>query len=271
MPRIVTFDIAQGHRHGESFPINLNNAKIIRSNLNSVKILLEGRAVSIYPVDMAKKRSTKRRAKRGPSYHHGALYDALVRAARAILEKRGSAALSLRGAARLAGVSPAAPYHHFADKQALLDAVAAQGFDALTSAMEKRMAKQTNPQGRLDASGMGYIVFALEHPALFRLMFGGGDQQLSADTGLMAARNRAYDVLQTAVAATSPDRIADRFVCLRLWALVHGIATLILDGGIKPAEYGRGETLITRLLREPGERDQRNDVTISPDAASPRS
>ncbi len=82
----------------------------------------------------------KRPGKRSAPYHHGDLRDALIRAARMILEKKGLAALSLRGVARVAKVSPAAPYHHFADKQALLDAVAAQGFDALWSAMAKRMA-----------------------------------------------------------------------------------------------------------------------------------
>jgi AcrR family transcriptional regulator len=78
---------------------------------------MEVSAISIYPVEMLEKRHPKRRA----SYHHGDLHDALVRAARAILERQGLAALSLRGAARAAGVSPAAPYHHFPDKQALLD------------------------------------------------------------------------------------------------------------------------------------------------------
>lgn len=215
-------------------------------NLNGVKILLEGAAISIYPADMPQ----KRRGKRGATYHHGDLRDALVRAARTILEKQGLAALSLRGAARAAGVSPAAPYHHFPDKHSLLDAVAVQGFDALTSAMDKRMAKKKDPSARLDASGVGYVVFALENPALFRLMFGGEEQQSSASACLMEARDRAYGVLQAAVAKTSPNGVAAPFVCLRLWALVHGIATLILDGGIRPADYGLtgGEALAAQLL-----------------------
>jgi AcrR family transcriptional regulator len=192
----------------------------------------------------------KRRGKRGATYHHGDLHEALVRAARTILEKQGLAALSLRGAARAAGVSPAAPYHHFPDKHALLDAVAVQGFDALTSAMNKPTAKQRDPSARLDASGVGYVVFALENPALFRLMFGRDEQQSSASAPLIEARDRAYGVLQAAVAETSPAGVADPFVCLLLWALVHGIATLILDGGINPAEFGLGggEALAARLL-----------------------
>ena len=107
----------------------------------------------------------------------------LVRAGRTILEKDGLAALSLRRAARSAGVSPAAPYHHFPDKQALLDAIATQGFDALTSAMETRMAEVADPNARLDASGVGYVAFAVENPALFQLMFGAHELELSSERG----------------------------------------------------------------------------------------
>ena len=207
---------------------------------------MEVSAISIYLFKMLEKRQGTRSA----SYHHGDLRDALVRAARTILEKKGLAALSLRGVARAVRVSPAAPYHHFSDKQALLDAVAAQGFDALTSAMDKRMAKKTDPNARLDASGVGYVTFALENPALFRLMFGSGEQQWSANARLREARDRSYGVLQAAVAATSPDGSANPFVCLRLWALVHGIATLILEGCVKPADYALkgGEALAVHLL-----------------------
>jgi AcrR family transcriptional regulator len=193
----------------------------------------------------------KRRAGRTASYHHGDLRDALVRAGRTILEKDGLAALSLRRVARTAGVSPAAPYHHFADKQALLDAVATQGFDALTSAMQTRMAQATDPHARLDASGVGYVVFAVENPALFRLMFGARERELSRNAPLIKAGERAHHVLQAAVAEISPDGKASPLVCLRLWALVHGIAKLILEGGVKPADYSvtSFEALTLRLLR----------------------
>ena len=193
----------------------------------------------------------KRRSGRTASYHHGDLRDALVRAGRTILENDGLAALSLRRAARSAGVSPAAPYHHFPDKQALLDAIATQGFDALTSAMETRMAKETDPNARLDASGVGYVAFAVENPALFQLMFSARELELSRNAALMKAGERAYAVLQAAVAATSPDGAASPLVCLRLWALVHGIAKLLLEGGVRPADYGltSSEALTVRLLR----------------------
>jgi AcrR family transcriptional regulator len=193
----------------------------------------------------------KRRTGRTASYHHGDLRDALVRAGRTILEKDGLAALSLRRAARSAGVSPAAPYHHFPDKRALLDAIATQGFDALTSAMETRMAKETDPNARLDASGVGYVAFAVENPALFQLMFSARELELSRNAALMKAGERAYAVLQAAAAARSPNGAASPLVCLRLWALVHGIAKLLLEGGVKPADYGltSSEALTVRLLR----------------------
>ena len=82
-------------------------------------------------------------------------------------------------------------------------------------------------------------------------MFGGAGQALSANASLIEARDRAYGVLQAAIAATSPDGAANPLVCLRLWALVHGIAKLILEGCVRPADYGvtSGDALISHLLR----------------------
>ena len=97
------------------------------------------------------RRAPKAEQREAP-YHHGGLRDALIGAAQEILEDEGLAALSLRAVARRAGVSPAAPYHHFPDKQALLDAVAERGFDALTAAMTTRMDKVSGAGARLDAS-----------------------------------------------------------------------------------------------------------------------
>jgi len=206
---------------------------------------MESRAASNYHIEMLE----KPRRKRLPSYHHGDLRDALIKAARKILEKDGLADLSLRQVARAVGVSPAAPYHHFADKQALLTAVATQGFAALRSEMLRRMAKETDPAARLDASGVGYVVFAVDNPALFRLMFGG--EELSANATLTDAGKKAYDVLEAAVADTSPEGNANPLVCLRLWALVHGIAKLIVEHCIEPSDYGlsSSEALATNLLR----------------------
>lgn len=112
-----------------------------------------------------------------------------------------------------------------------------------------RMAKETDPVARLDASGVGYVVFAVDNPALFRLMFGG--EELSANAILAEAGKQAYGVLEAAVADTSPEGIANPIVCLRLWALVHGIAKLIVEHCVKPSDYGlsSSEALATSLLR----------------------
>jgi AcrR family transcriptional regulator len=206
---------------------------------------MESPIVSHYHVEMLE----KPRRKSPPSYHHGDLRDALIRAARRILETDGLADLSLRRVARAVGVSPAAPYHHFVDKHALLTAVATEGFAALTSEMLTRMAKETDPVARLDASGIGYVVFAVDNPALFRLMFGG--EEWCASAALTDAGKKAHGVLEAAVADTSPGGVVNPLVCLRLWALVHGIAKLIVEHCVKPSDYGlsSSEALATSLLK----------------------
>jgi AcrR family transcriptional regulator len=103
-------------------------------------------------------------------YHHGDLRRALVDAARRLLEAEGPTALSLRAVAREAGVSPAAPYHHFKDKAELLDAVAHEGWEMLQMAMQEA---KGNTEGRqqLTALGIAYVCFARENPALYRVMY----------------------------------------------------------------------------------------------------
>src|SRR5208282_1111267 len=104
-------------------------------------------------------------------YHHGDLSRALVEAARRILEAEGAAALSLRAVAREAGVSPAAPYHHFKDKTELLEAVAHEGWEALSqSIVEARRSAPTAGEA-LASIGVAYVNFAQANPALYRLMY----------------------------------------------------------------------------------------------------
>lgn len=184
----------------------------------------------------ARKNSDKVLPHRPAAYHHGDLRAALLEAARYILEKDGLEALSLRAVARKAGVSQAAPYHHFADKQALLDAVAAEGFESLHAAMAMRVAKEMEPLARLRASGLGYIAFATENPALFCLMFTGVEP--SGDARLNAARGGAYRILEDLVAAAAPAGAPIPLICLGLWARVHGLAKLILEAGVDPTDYG---------------------------------
>src|ERR1700749_3551793 len=102
-------------------------------------------------------------------YHHGDLGRALVDPPRRILEAEGPTALSLRAVAREAGVSPAAPYHHFKDKAELLDAVAQEGWELLDTAMGKAKAEAVAPD-ELTALGIAYVCFAREDPALYRVI-----------------------------------------------------------------------------------------------------
>ncbi|WP_225766920.1 TetR/AcrR family transcriptional regulator [Inquilinus sp. Marseille-Q2685] len=158
----------------------------------------------------------------GQPYHHGDLRRALVTAAREILEEAGPESLSLRDVARRVGVSHNAPYRHFPTRQALLAAVAADGFAILSA----RLAKI--PAGSGMAAGFrGYLGFAREQPGLYRLMFDGGLRK-SADPALWTVGERAYDGLRQAVLSLAPG--ADRAAVVAAWAQLHGLALLIISG-----------------------------------------
>jgi AcrR family transcriptional regulator len=200
-----------------------------------------------------KDRSTPKTTIESP-YHHGDLRSALIAAARHILETEGREALSLRATARAAGVSQAAPYHHFANKDALLCAVAAEGFDELAQAMTKRMAKETEANARLNASGIGYVAFAVNNPELFALMFGGVTQHSSSDAALDEAGKRAYGVLQSAIidAQTAKGGTAADAPLAGLWSWcgVHGLAKLVIEQKLDPKRYGapNAEALAAAML-----------------------
>jgi AcrR family transcriptional regulator len=171
------------------------------------------------------------------AYHHGQLRRALVEAAQQVLAERGADGLSLRECARRVGVSHAAPKHHFADKTALLTAVAAAGYRALAAEMDRRQtAAGVEPRAQLRAVGLGYVAFALERPSLFRLMFGEtaldtGDGELTAAADAAFARlDRALAAVEAAEAAAPADPAARR---LTAWSAVHGFATLWLAGHLQ--------------------------------------
>ncbi len=156
-------------------------------------------------------------------FHHGDLRQALIKATAELIERDGPASVSLREAARIAGVSHNAPYRHFPTREALLAAVAAHGFRQLRSAFEEAA---TTPENRMLALGQEYMRFALAHPGLFRLMFGSGlDRKLHPE--LEQAAQDAFEVLQRAtVDRGSP---SPREAALGAWALVHGLSHLIVD------------------------------------------
>jgi len=176
---------------------------------------------------------------RRTGYHHGDLRTAILRAAEKIIEEQGVAKLSLREAARQAGVSHNAPYRHFADRDALLAALATDGFAQLGRALEAAGAQ--GPRAR----GEAYLRFALERPQRFRLMFGG---MLRIDTHpmLRAAAARTYQALVRAFEPVAGAQGAAT-AAAAAWSLVHGLAQLMLDGHLEAA---RAEQDADRFVRQ---------------------
>lgn len=171
----------------------------------------------------------------GGRYHHGNLRQALVAAALRILEKDGAAALTLRAAAREAGVSQAAPYRHFTDKEALLATVAAESFHALTAAMREAGASLGDDRrARFRALGLAYIRFAVVHPARFRLMFGRDLGRMARYLPLKQAADGALALLVAEIEAGQQIgllRAGDpRDLAMAAWSMVHGLSALLVDG-----------------------------------------
>lgn len=176
------------------------------------------------------------RAQRRRGYHHGDLRQALVRAARTLLADGGPAALTLRAAAREAGVSEAAPYRHFTSREDMLSAVAEDGFRRLHARMAEAAAPERGPRG-LQQLAVEYARFALEQPAEYRIMFGreaAALERSSAGAALAEASGAVMDLLQGgierlqqagAVRPGDPETMA-----LACWALMHGLVMLTLDG-----------------------------------------
>jgi AcrR family transcriptional regulator len=161
----------------------------------------------------------------------------LLSAGLELLAEGSPEALTLREVARRAGVSHAAPYRHFESKEVLLGELATQGFEALASSMEEAQRGHREPLDRLRRSGVGYVRFAMAHPAHLRLMFKNtlGDQ---APTELVKAGDRAFGILADAVAACqkagvlpSGDPTPMAWTC---WSLVHGLSMLMLDHALDP-------------------------------------
>jgi AcrR family transcriptional regulator len=162
-------------------------------------------------------------------YHHGDLRRALIDAARRLLEAEGPSALSLRAVAREAGVSPAAPYHHFKDKGELLDAVAHEGWTLLDTALLKAKAEAPSPRDAMNSLGVAYVCFARENPALYRVMYDTARDKESLPDQMQEGEDSAYcKVRDTLVAAgANPQDAHDiELATIAAWCSAHGLAEM---------------------------------------------
>lgn len=173
------------------------------------------------------------------SYHHGNLRRALIDAALGLIENEGAAALSLREAARRAGVSTAAPYRHFPSREALLAAVAEEGFRLLGEEIRRAIAAHDDPARRLGESGIAYVLFAAAHRSLYSVMFGPELADRRAHPSLEAAAADTSRLLLGAVrdyqeagwmSSRDPTELQ-----LAAWSSMHGLASLITSGHIRVA------------------------------------
>lgn len=184
-------------------------------------------------------------------YHHGNLKTALLEAGLAVLEERRLEDLSLREIAARAGVSHTAPKNHFGNLRGLLTAIAAEGFRRHAVALETGLRPEDGAVERLHAAATGYVGFAQDNPALFRLMFSASLCDF-ADPELSAAASASYAVLARLAGALEP-RTADGQRQTRLetllWSLVHGYATLAIEGQLVTGPDGRPVHGMADLLR----------------------
>jgi AcrR family transcriptional regulator len=171
-------------------------------------------------------------------YHHGDLGAVLLEAGEAELAERGVEGFSLRGVAKRAGVSHAAPAHHFRDANGLLTALATEGFRRFVEKQKARQqAADKDALSQLVAAGLGYIDFAMGHPALFRLMF-SSDRPDHEAKELQSASGAAYRKLVedvTRLRGAAPDQSdSPPSEVMRTWAIAHGLADLMNSRRLKP-------------------------------------
>ena len=179
-------------------------------------------------------------------YHHGDLRAALLAAAEAELTEKGVEGFSLRSVAKRAGVSHAAPAHHFGDTGGLLTALAAEGFQSFQDTLDAREVGAADARDKAVRAGLGYLEFALKRPALFRLIFSSARPDF-ASTDLIAAAGRAYDHLVGLVTVLGGGETD----VLALWATSHGIADLSAGQKLRTLQgksAAERETMIRAVL-----------------------
>jgi AcrR family transcriptional regulator len=184
-------------------------------------------------------------------YHHGDLKNALIRAGIEIISKDGLAGLSLRKVAKKAGVSHAAPYAHFADKQALIAAISTEGYHRLYDQLMASVALHSgDPRRGLVEVGWSYVQFALSDPQRFKVMFSGILEQEKDYPEFREMALKSFELLVSLVKSSQEAGLLDPgpadMVAVRLWSVVHGFILLLLEGQISHSLLDR--TSIKDLL-----------------------
>jgi AcrR family transcriptional regulator len=207
-------------------------------------------------VSTPRRRSTSGSSEPAATYHHGNLRQALLEAARALTAEVGIEGFTLREIARRAGVSHAAPYNHFTDKADLERALAIEAFKDLADTLHRAASSADDPISSLEAVGVAYVRFALQHPNEFRFIFRSdlrGDD--ATQSPVNAAGERAYAVLLEAVRACKrAGLLSDTDLetqALTAWSTSHGLATLLLNAPRQnmPQDEGAVETVTLAVLR----------------------
>ncbi|MBU2550019.1 MAG: TetR/AcrR family transcriptional regulator [Proteobacteria bacterium] len=179
----------------------------------------------------------QRKPKTNRTYHHGDLKAALLKNALEIIEREGVQALTIREAARRTGVSHTAPYRHFKNKNALLDAAAVEGFELVVQRMAERVQEYPGqPLQQFRACGLAYIEFAANHSAHYRVMFGSGLSEMQPSPELDQAKSASFKQLLDCLKNCQEAgfiRAGDlKSMALSTWSMVHGLVMLIIDGHV---------------------------------------
>ncbi len=183
------------------------------------------------------------------AYHHGNLRQALVEAALERLERDGMAGVTLRAVAAQVGVSHAAPYAHFRDKDALMAAVAAEGFRRLQARLRASRRAASPAEPPLARMGSAYVDFARAHPALYASMFRRAPEPRGPGGELDDAAQAAWNELRTAIADEFPEAQVPA-ATVTAWALVHGLASLLNERLVRFDDEAALVAHVTRLFAE---------------------
>jgi AcrR family transcriptional regulator len=188
-------------------------------------------------------------------YHHGDLRRALVDAAGRVLAREGAQALSLRAVAREAGVSPAAPYHHFKDKSDLLNALAGEGFHALGDAMKADF--ESDPDHSLTSMGLAYVKFARANPALYRVMYDSSRNEDAMPADAHEKEGSGFHLVKEAMiraGADPADEVGLQLACIASWCTAHGVSEMASFAQFRPLieQLGGEEAFVRGVLEHIG-------------------